>query len=112
MLRELAQTQFIADHAQQAHHGGADTLYGVTMEEPGVSRTMSVVLGGAEERARTVRSLPALLAARHKGSAGRPALAAPRGGSNGGNGGTGTHGAGARTDSPARSPRRPRWPPW
>jgi chromosome segregation protein len=92
MLRTMASsTQFVMITHNRTSMEAADMLYGITMEEPGVSRTMSVVLGGAAERARTVRTLPALLAARHKGTAPRPGLPAPRGG----------NGSSARTDAPS-----------
>jgi hypothetical protein len=92
MLRTMAaSTQFVMITHNRTSMEAADMLYGITMEEPGVPRTMSVVLGGAAERARTVRTLPALLAARHKGTAPRPGLAAPRGG----------NGSSARTDAPS-----------
>ncbi len=87
MLRTMAtSTQFVMITHNRASMEAADMLYGITMEEPGVSRTMSVVLGGTQERAATVRTLPAILAARHKGTARRAAPhahAAPREGGNG-----------------------------
>jgi hypothetical protein len=57
------------------------------MEEPGVSRTMSVVLGGTTDRKEAVKSLPALMAARHRGAGRRPALSTTGHPDNGGNGG-------------------------
>ncbi len=55
----------------------AAMLYGVTMEEPGVSRAISVVMGSAEARREAVRSLPEELAARHRGN-GRTTRIAPK----------------------------------
>jgi chromosome segregation protein len=81
------ETQFVMITHNRRSMEAADVLYGITMEEPGVSRTMSVVLGGRADRAEAVRSLPAILTAKHRGAgrggrAGGPLLS----GGNGGNG--------------------------
>ena len=74
MLKSMAGgTQFVMVTHNRRSMEAADMLYGITMEEPGVSRTISVVLGGATDRAEAVRSLPAMLAARHRGN-GRAAI--------------------------------------
>jgi len=69
MLKSMSETtQFVMVTHNRRSMEAADMLYGITMEEPGVSRTMSVVLGGSTDREQAVRSLPALLAARHRGN--------------------------------------------
>ncbi|HEY3174311.1 MAG TPA: chromosome segregation protein SMC [Candidatus Polarisedimenticolia bacterium] len=86
-----ADTQFVMITHNRFSMEEADVLYGITMEEPGVSRTMSVVLGGTTDRKETAKSLPALLASRHRGGGRRPVLAATSAGpaDTSGNGGGG-----------------------
>ena len=67
-------TQFVVITHNRFSMETADILYGITMEEPGVSHMISVVLGGDPDRAERVKSLPALLAARHRGLPRRPPL--------------------------------------
>ena len=70
-----AETQFVMITHNRCSMESADILYGITMEEPGVSRAISVVVEGEADRAHTIKTLPALLAARHKGNGRRPSLA-------------------------------------
>ena len=42
-------------------------LYGITMDEPGISRTVSVVMGSVDERREISQTLPEQMAARHRG---------------------------------------------
>ncbi len=67
-------TQFVLITHNQCSMESADVLYGITMEEPGVSRTISVVVDGETDRAAAIHNLPAQLAARHKGNGRRAAL--------------------------------------
>jgi chromosome segregation protein len=70
LLRSMSQnTQFVMITHNRRSMENADMLYGVTMEEAGVSRSVSIVVDGSKDRAEAVRSLPALLAERHKGTA-------------------------------------------
>ncbi len=76
LLRSMAgDTQFVLITHNRASMESAEVLYGITMEEPGVSTTISVVMEGESDKAETARTLPAQLAARHKG-VGRRALVA------------------------------------
>ena len=60
VLRELTtQTQFLVITHNRKTMEAADILYGVTMEEPGLSKLVSVNLGAASERASRVKSPPA-----------------------------------------------------
>ncbi len=70
-----ADTQFVMITHNRCSMESADILYGITMEEPGVSCAISVVVEGETDRAQTIKTLPALLAARHKGNGRRPSLA-------------------------------------
>ncbi|HKY31605.1 MAG TPA: chromosome segregation protein SMC, partial [Candidatus Polarisedimenticolia bacterium] len=75
LLKSMAATtQFVLITHNRRSMEEADVLYGITMEEAGVSRAMSVVLDGAAQKEEAVRSLPAMLAARHRGGL-RPASA-------------------------------------
>jgi len=69
LLRTMAdETQFIMITHNRRSMETADLLYGVTMEEPGISRTVSVVMGSKAEREEAARTLPAMLASRHRGN--------------------------------------------
>lgn len=81
LLKELSlETQFIVITHNRRTMEEANVLYGVTMEEPGVSRTVSVVMGSPEQRREAARSLPEQLASRHRGPARGPRAQAARGG--------------------------------
>ncbi|MGH9868255.1 MAG: chromosome segregation protein SMC [Candidatus Polarisedimenticolia bacterium] len=70
LLRTMsASTQFVMITHNRRSMENADMLYGITMEEAGVSRSVSVVVDGSTDKVEAVRSLPSLLAARHKGAA-------------------------------------------
>jgi len=71
------ETQFIMITHNRRSMEAAGLLYGITMEEPGVSRTVSVVMASDEDRKEAARTLPALLASRHRGSRGRSLPAGP-----------------------------------
>ena len=59
LLRELAEsTQIIIVTHNKGTMEAADILYGVTMQEPGVSSTLSVRLGEREPRAEPARAEP------------------------------------------------------
>jgi chromosome segregation protein len=81
LLRSMAsETQFIVVTHNRRTMEAADMLYGITMEEPGISRTVSIVMGSADERREVAQTLPGEMAARHSGD-GRgarvPSRAAP-----------------------------------
>ena len=91
LLKSMASsTQFVMITHNRCSMETADMLYGITMEEPGVSRSMSVVLDGSQDRREAAKTLPEMMAAKHKGNGRRGALrgpaieAAPQGGGNGG----------------------------
>jgi len=67
-----AETQFILITHNRRSMEAAGLLYGITMEEPGVSRSISVVMASEDDRREAARTLPAMLASRHRGSGGRP----------------------------------------
>jgi chromosome segregation protein len=68
LLRKMAaETQFIVVTHNRRTMEAADVLYGITMEEPGVSRCVSVVMGSDEQRREAARTLPELMTARHRG---------------------------------------------
>jgi len=71
-----AETQFILITHNRRTMETAELLYGVTMEEPGVSRTISVVMASQEDRTEAARTLPGLLASRNRGSGGHRRLPA------------------------------------
>jgi chromosome segregation protein len=54
LLHSLSrETQFLlVTHSKRMMHS-ADMIYGVTMQEPGVSKVVSVRLGGQEQRRAT-----------------------------------------------------------
>ena len=62
-----AETQFIVITHSRRTMETADLLYGVTMDEPGVSRTVSMVMRSEEDRREAARTLPELMASRHRG---------------------------------------------
>jgi chromosome segregation protein len=75
LLRSMSEeTQFITITHNRRTMEAADVLYGVTMEEPGVSRTVSVVMGTEEDRREASRTLPGMLASRHRGGGRRTGI--------------------------------------
>lgn len=61
LLRDMSeQTQFIVITHSKRTMESAQSLYGVTMQEPGVSKLVSVKMGGAEEKQREKKKLPEL----------------------------------------------------
>jgi chromosome segregation protein len=53
MLEEMSgHTQFIVITHSKRTMASANMIYGVTMQEPGVSKIVSVKLGGQEQRQR------------------------------------------------------------
>ncbi|MBI3448418.1 MAG: chromosome segregation protein SMC [Acidobacteria bacterium] len=81
--RMSSDTQFLMITHNRRSMEAAAMLYGITMEEPGVSRAVSVVMASEADRKEAARTLPALLASRHRGHAGRVRPAAPTAGGNG-----------------------------
>jgi chromosome segregation protein len=78
LLKEMSgETQFIVITHSRRTMEEANMLYGITMEEPGVSRAVSVVMGSPEQRREAARSLPETLAARHRGRPVPPAAPRP-----------------------------------
>ncbi len=75
----IGNTQFVLITHNQRSMESADALYGITMEEPGVSSTISVILEGSAERTEAISTLPGQLAARHRGNGRRAALLAGAG---------------------------------
>ncbi len=68
LLRSMAtETQFIVVTHNRRTMEAADMLYGITMEEPGISRTVSIVMGSPDERREVAQTLPGEMAARHRG---------------------------------------------
>ncbi len=96
-------TQFVMITHNRRSMDAADMLYGITMDEPGISRAMSVVLDGRPDREQAVRTLPAILAARHKGNGRRAVLATATGG-DAGAGASGGNREGPRADGPSSPP--------
>ena len=77
LLKKMSEeTQFIVVSHNRRTMEAADLLYGVTMEEPGVSRSVSVVMGSEEARREAARTLPEMMASRHRGT-GRAARPVP-----------------------------------
>ena len=58
MLRGMSgETQFVVVTHSKRMMGAADLIYGVTMQEPGVSKLVSVRIGGHEPARRPTRRL-------------------------------------------------------
>jgi chromosome segregation protein len=78
LQRFLVHSQFIIITHNKRTIGMADVLYGVTMQEQGVSRIVSVKFHKAEEQATDRKAVPLDAAAPENDTAGVPAPSSPR----------------------------------